>query len=127
MQVIHLQEHQLKALLADIHRLEIGDLEETGQILANINKQSKVPAKSATALIDKLQVLLNTSMLGFLEDEQERLVVDYISAWQRLDFDYIHTHTAAALSALKNSEDVFDECLALLESVESDVTKLRLM
>ena len=77
--------------------------------LVNIGKQSKIPAESPMVLFYKLKLLLGFSTL---ENEQGTLAIDYVSAWQRQDFDYIHT----AIEALKNSEYYFDECLALLET-----------
>ena len=126
------QEYQLQTLLSDIDRLGIGDLEETEQILTKIREQSKVPAKSVAALIYKLQILLDTALLDlsipmFSQGEEESLIIDYISAWQRQDFDYIHTHTALVIMVLKNSEDYGQECIALLDSVESDIAKLCFM
>ena len=122
--VILFQEYQLKGLLDTMHRLESSDIKGTVQFLVNIGKQSKIPAESPMVLFYKLKLLLGFSTL---ENEQGTLAIDYVSAWQRQDFDYIHTHTATAIEALKNSEDYFDECLALLESVELDITRLCFM
>lgn len=122
--VLSFQEHQLKGLLDTLHRLEISDIKGTVQCLANIGKQAKVPAESTRVLFYKLKLLLGFSTL---ENEQGMQAIDYLSAWQQQDFDYIHTHTTMVIDVLKSSGDYFDESLALLESVESDIIRLCLM